>query len=106
MRLTDDARRSPLLNLSYSPSIARKRPFRLEALLRVPPSSTLTLEMRYDKAFLRYEEHPPDAHRGFDVAPAVLLQLDGGAQGRGVKRIYTSPGLVELAVPDFSMPYK
>jgi len=67
--------------------------------------------MDVTKAFLRYTEHPPDAQRGWDLPPAIItpvhligingsdsiLPLDG--------RIYTSALLVDLATPDFSMPY-
>lgn len=58
------------------------------------------------KAFLRYTEHPPDAQRGWDLPPAVFVPI--GADGEelaGVGRIYTSILLVDLATPDFSMPY-
>lgn len=67
--------------------------------------------MDVTKAFLRYTEHPPDAQRGWDLPPAIItpvrsmdnnvsesiLPMDG--------RIYTSALLVDLATPDFSMPY-
>jgi len=85
-------------------------------------------------------EHPPDAHRGFDLPPAIIKVLDefpisvkgdssiqvydfkrreninrdwdGNREQRRFSqrrirtpKIFTSPSLVELAVPDFSMPY-
>lgn len=93
VRFQDDLTAPLLLSLEYSPS-----PFQIEAQLRVPPQSTLRLTLEYDKSFLRYAQHPPDAHRGFDVAPAAIL-LENGS------KIYTNPGLIEVAVPDFSMPY-
>ena len=63
----------------------------------------MTLEVT--KAFLRYTEHPPDAQRGWDLPPAVFVPMkeDGGSDG--VERIYTPILLVDLATPDFSMPY-
>jgi phosphatidylinositol glycan class T len=93
VRFQDDLTAPLLLSLDHSPS-----PFHIEAQLRVPPQSTLRLTLDYDKSFLRYAQHPPDAHRGFDVAPAAIIVEDGS-------KIYTNPALIEVAVPDFSMPY-
>lgn len=64
----------------------------------------MTLEVT--KAFLRYTEHPPDAQRGWDLPPAVFVPIGTGEGGSdGVERIYTPILLVDLATPDFSMPY-
>ena len=60
------------------------------------------------KPFLRYTEHPPDAQRGWDLPPAVFVPLDTNAShegGRRLRRVYTPVLLVDLATPDFSMPY-
>ena len=59
------------------------------------------------KAFLRYTEYPPDAERGWDLPPAVLVPIGGDEKGSpdGLGRIYTPILLVDLATPDFSMPY-
>ena len=79
------------------------------------------------KPFLRYTEHPPDAQRGWDLPPAVLVPLISGnislslgdvtgaeallnrsthlpPDGR-LPKIYSPVLLVDLATPDFSMPY-
>lgn len=93
VRFQDDLTDPLLLSLNYSPS-----PFHMEAQLRIPPQSTVRLSIEFDKSFLKYAEHPPDAHRGFDVAPATIILEDGS-------KIYTNPALIEVAVPDFSMPY-
>lgn len=65
--------------------------------------------MDVTKAFLRYTEHPPDAQRGWDLPPAILTPIEirgnntmGHVSGG---RIYTPALLVDLATPDFSMPY-
>ena len=73
--------------------------------------------MEVAKAFLRYTEHPPDAQRGWDLPPAVLVPVNVSAPlGRSDvrdasafvptgPRLYTNTLLVDLATPDFSMPY-
>ena len=58
------------------------------------------------KAFLRYTEHPPDAQRGWDLPPAVFDPIRTDEKGPdGLERVYTQILLVDLATPDFSMPY-
>jgi phosphatidylinositol glycan class T len=70
--------------------------------------------MEVTKAFLRYTEHPPDAQRGWDLPPAIITPVrlidkkNNGSDSILVPldgRIYTSALLVDLATPDFSMPY-
>lgn len=95
---SDDLNLPAVQSFNYTPSLPRARPTHLEIDLRIPPLSTVRLTFEYDKAFLRYAEHPPDAHRGFDIPPAILTLEDG-------TQLYTEPALVEVAVPDFSMPY-
>ncbi|KAH9948307.1 Gpi16 subunit GPI transamidase component [Amylocystis lapponica] len=105
--------------VSYTPPEPHSRPALLQAVLTLPPSSTVQLTMDVWKPFLRYTEHPPDAQRGWDLPPAVLVpfSLGGGAtldQNASLaaaalrgppRRIYTPVLLVDLATPDFSMPY-
>lgn len=74
------------------------------------------------KPFLRYTEHPPDAQRGWDLPPAVFIPIlpeDSSAYDKNTstqasgfnleellpRKIYTPTLLVDLATPDFSMPY-
>lgn len=101
-------------NISYIAAVPHSRPTTFQAVLRLPPKSVTHLTMDVDKAFLRYTEHPPDAQRGWDLPPAVLTPLtfntetddthsfDGYQLG---EPIYTSILLVDVATPDFSMPY-
>lgn len=64
------------------------------------------MTMDVTKAFLRYTEHPPDAQRGWDLPPAVFVPIRTGRKGwEELERIYTPILLVDLATPDFSMPY-
>ena len=89
-----------LTNMTYTPSRPHATPALLLATLDLPPHETLYISLRVRKAFLRYTEHPPDAQRGWDLPPAVFVPFDAPH-----KRIYTPALLVDLATPDFSMPY-
>ncbi|CDO72260.1 hypothetical protein BN946_scf184970.g112 [Trametes cinnabarina] len=119
--------------LSYTPPVPHSRPALLQAVLTLPPHTTLRLTMDVSKPFLRYTEHPPDAQRGWDLPPAVLVPFAFGEEDRPEfdpspsnepnstwverrvssyprrhsrpRRIYTPVMLVDLATPDFSMPY-
>lgn len=84
----------------YRPGIDRERGTQLELALSVPPASTVTLTYDFEKAILRYTEYPPDANRGFNVAPAVIKIA--AAQPIYIR---TTSLLLPLPTPDFSMPY-
>ncbi|KAL4942601.1 hypothetical protein BDV06DRAFT_191802 [Aspergillus oleicola] len=87
----------------YRPGIDRERGTQLELALSVPPASTVTLTYDFEKAILRYTEYPPDANRGFNVAPAVI-KVSSPDHGRPIY-IRTTSLLLQLPTPDFSMPY-
>jgi phosphatidylinositol glycan class T len=103
--------------VSYIPSIPHSRPTTLQALLTIPANSTVNVKMDVTKSFLRYTEYPPDAQRGWDLPPAVFSILDYEGEhaqssqkqdvlnARKRWKLYTRPLLVDLATPDFSMPY-
>ena len=99
--------------VSYTPPVPHSRPALLQAVLTLPPSGTLHLTMDVVKPFLRYTEHQPDAQRGWDLPPAVLVPFDFGSATQNAsssplgrpRRMYTPAMLVDLATPDFSMPY-
>ncbi|ORZ19651.1 GPI transamidase component PIG-T [Absidia repens] len=95
---------SIIQNMIYQPAIDRSRPTMLECELLLPPESVVTLTIDFEKVFLKYTEHRPDANRGFDVGPAVVTIWNFKAKGRST-RIYTDTLLVSLPTPDFSMPY-
>ncbi|KAJ4298873.1 Subunit of the glycosylphosphatidylinositol transamidase complex-like protein [Kalmusia sp. IMI 367209] len=96
----------PLKETYYRPAVDRVRGTHLELRLVIPPASTLTLTYDFEKAILRYTEYPPDANRGFDAPPAVIRIL-GPFQPSDRKGLYlrTTPLLLPLPTPDFSMPY-
>jgi phosphatidylinositol glycan class T len=99
---------APLINsVHYVPALDRQRPTSLELLISLPPASTATLTYDFEKAVLRYTEYPPDANRGFNVAPAVIRILNETNADGSSKNVYirTTSLLLPLPTPDFSMPY-
>lgn len=99
----------PIKEIYYKPAVDRTRGTHLELRLLIPANTTLTLTYDFEKAILRYTEYPPDANRGFDVAPAVIrvvspLPDHGDERSRGVY-VRTTSLLLPLPTPDFSMPY-
>ncbi|KAI8984284.1 GPI transamidase component PIG-T [Mycotypha africana] len=95
----------------YQPAIDRGRPTVLECNLLLPANSVTTLSMDFEKVFLKYTEHRPDANRGFDIGSAVLTAWIPDVNQQGLilqgepQRVYTDTLLVRLPTPDFSMPY-
>lgn len=118
------ARTDLLADLNYTPSVARKRPTSLQALLRIPPHTTARLLLAYETASLWYTEYPSDANRGFSVPGASLTLLSPLSPHAALSspplrpgderfltarpprlRLNTPTTLVSLPTPDFSMPY-
>lgn len=94
----------------YRPALDRRRGTQLELLITIPAASTVILTYDFDKAILRYTEYPPDANRGFDVAPAIIRLLPpfgDASEQRFQASVYirTSSLLLPIPTPDFSMPY-
>nr|SVE91062.1 EOG090X043F [Daphnia sinensis] len=111
--------------LYFRPGLDRQRPHHLELRLTLPADSVTEIEWEFQKGFLKWTEYPPDAHRGFDLGPAVISALLPVARNwtgtpRHVStfdqswnvsqsgyfvRIHTETLVVAMATPDFSMPY-
>jgi phosphatidylinositol glycan class T len=96
-----------ITDMYYRPAIDRRRGTQLELVISVPPASTVMLTYDFEKAILRYTEYPPDANRGFNVAPAVIRVLQAQDTDGSAKDVYirTTSLLLPLPTPDFSMPY-
>lgn len=93
-------------SIYYRPALDRQRGTQLELQISVPPASTVRLTYDFEKAILRYTEYPPDANRGFDVAPAVIrLQTNRSSSSSRAVYLRTTSLLLSLPTPDFSMPY-
>jgi phosphatidylinositol glycan class T len=93
----DGLDRDVIEEMYYRPALDRKRGTQLEVRIVIPANSTVILTYDFEKAILRYTEYPPDANRGFDIAPAVITI--------GNVSIRTTTLLLPLPTPDFSMPY-
>jgi len=91
----------------YQPAIDRLRPTELEVLLSIPAYTRLHILFLFEKTFIRYSEYPPDANRGFDIAPAILTTAKHISSDDdtfpGI--LYTTNALLDLSTPDFSMCY-
>lgn len=117
IQFTSDLELSPIKRLAYTPSIPRRSPSTIEVEFRIPPRVQVEWMVPFDKETIRYEEHPPDAHRGLEVGVGTVWEVrgsaldydedDGTATGPwSVLSTYKlAPSLVEVTVPDFSMPY-
>jgi phosphatidylinositol glycan class T len=94
-------------DMYYRPGLDRTRGSQLELHMTIPAASTVMLTYDFEKAILRYTEYPPDANRGRDVAPAVIRIIDSlaGEGNRGSSYLRTTPLMLPLPTPDFSMPY-
>ncbi|KAL1306104.1 hypothetical protein AAFC00_004221 [Neodothiora populina] len=95
---------NPIKEVVYRPAVDRRRGTHLELRITIPAASTVTLTYDFDKAILRYTEYPPDANRGFDVAPATIRVLPSVEGGESMY-LRTTSLLLPLPTPDFSMPY-
>ncbi|MCJ1380102.1 Subunit of the glycosylphosphatidylinositol transamidase complex-like protein [Xylographa soralifera] len=106
--LPGEAKQPPSIikDIYYRPSVDRHRGTQLEIRMIVPAASTATLTYDFEKAILRYTEYPPDANRGFDVAPAVIRLVSSTSNTTGDSMyLRTTSLLLPLPTPDFSMPY-
>jgi len=59
--------------IHVTPAKDRLRPYTLEMLLTLPANSVTELSIQFHKGFLKWTEHPPDAHHGFYIRYILLL---------------------------------
>ncbi|KAF9095897.1 hypothetical protein BGX29_008837 [Mortierella sp. GBA35] len=79
---TLDNQRELVQKMLYQPAVDRSRPAVLELALRLPANSLVKFTVSFDKVFLKYTEHRPDANRGFDVGYAVITAKLPREQGQ------------------------
>ncbi|EFA85684.1 hypothetical protein PPL_00913 [Heterostelium album PN500] len=115
---------------NVSPAETRSSPSTLELQFELPANSVASMSIEFDKVFLHYTEHPPDANRGFDLGSGIVtVQLDESKHSHSIDiewspytyshnnndntqtlttipvRVYTEGLLITLPTPDFSMLY-
>lgn len=117
--------------IHFSPGRDRKQPNHLELAIVLEPKATYSIYFNAEYAYLKWDEYPPDVNHGFYINPAVISilipdtkifqlrsfdsysslkevlfsELIGNNQFESVYNIYTETLLMNLPVPDFSMPY-
>lgn len=118
--------------MHFSPGLDRKRPNHLELVLDIKPKSIISIHFTVEYAYLKWDEFPPDVNHGFHINPAIVsIRLPAhdrsGEQLRmfnifsnfndlldfkiidqvqsKLVNVYTETLLMNLPVPDFSMPY-
>ncbi|AOA61921.1 Glycosyl phosphatidyl inositol transamidase complex subunit [Komagataella phaffii CBS 7435] len=101
--ITDRSIVSYLPEFYYEPMIDRVRPSHLELKLVLPPNFSMRLAYKFDKLMLKYAEYPPDANHGFEIEPAIVTVVD--KFNKVIYEARTTPALLTLPTPDFSMPY-
>ena len=117
--------------LLLTPSYRGERPASIELMLTIPSSSTARIMVQFDKVFLDWMQYKPDAHHGFYLGSSLVtayvpasknatglaeqcmflsnIDLCGSgvdsSRGRVLRRVFSTPLLIRVALPDFSMPY-
>jgi len=96
--------------IHFVPGNFRQSSHILEMLLTLTPASTTTIYMNFQKGFLKWTEHPPDANHGFYISPSVLTinsisDVYLNTLEKEHNMIFSEAILVNIPVPDFSMPY-
>lgn len=113
----------------FDPGVDRVKPYSLEMVIELPPKSTTTISIAFEKSILKWLEYPPDANHGFYVPAAVISALTPDRKNftslpkvcsdyfncynqknteenwDTLIQLYTETLLVNLPTPDFSMPY-
>ncbi|GAC93460.1 potential GPI-protein transamidase complex subunit [Pseudozyma hubeiensis SY62] len=68
----------PVEELIYQPTRGKRggrKPFVMEAVVRLPAKSRVVLTVELKKSFVAYSQHPPDAHRGFDLSGGIVFPI-------------------------------
>ncbi|KAJ3093088.1 hypothetical protein HK102_009520 [Quaeritorhiza haematococci] len=116
LRITNPNGEVTVRDMHFRPAVDRSHSNVMELHLELPPHSVSEISIDFDKAFIKYTEHPPDANRGFDVGSAVVFVLGANDTERDTantcdfmkancRKYYTETLLISLPTPDFSMPY-
>lgn len=120
------------VSMHFMPSLDRKRPNHLELVLELEPDCVYSIYYQVEYAYLKWDEYPPDVNHGFFINPAIVSirmpkkevvgdqirlhnlysDLNDALMFNEAKNVemkiinvYTEKLIMNLPVPDFSMPY-
>lgn len=116
--------------LIFTPGYYRDNPASIEFVLTIPPKSTVSVSIEFEKVFLDWMQYKPDANHGFYLGSSVVsayfpvsddniaipeqcaalshtnsCKLGKSKSGKIFQRIFSEPLLIRVPLPDFSMPY-
>lgn len=118
--------------IHFMPGLDRKRPNHLEIEFELEPKSQYSIYFKVEYAYLKWDEYPPDVNHGFHINPAMISiklplndlsntqfrtfnlysSLNDSLSSNVMENIevmllnmYSETLLMNLPVPDFSMPY-
>lgn len=122
-------------SFKVEPGLDRLTMTEMEISFEMPAKSKIFVTIDYDLVFLHWTEHPPDAHRGFDISAGIMLvtidpetlpeiqnaksfgvlpptstaTINDFSYTRKLRKlhflVYTEGLVLSLPTPDFSMPY-
>jgi phosphatidylinositol glycan class T len=103
----------PTTTVHFVPGLDRSRAHHLEIELELDPEATYLISFRVEVAFLKWDEFPPDTNHGFFINPALVsIKLPDEEpiswpqmRSERIVNYYTETLLINLPLPDFSMPY-
>lgn len=118
--------------LHFTPGLDRQQPNHLEIVFTLEPQTLYSIYFKVEYAYLKWDEFPPDTNHGFHINPGMIsislpINEHRNTQLRSfnlyssisdilsskviedvklkVVNVYTETLLMNLPVPDFSMPY-
>ena len=59
--------------IHYIPALDRERPHQIEIKFLIKANSVVNLNIKFENAFLKWNEFPPDANHGHSINPAVVI---------------------------------
>ena len=59
--------------IHYIPALDRQRPHHIEIKFLIKANRIANLNIKFENAFLKWNEFPPDANHGHSINPAVVI---------------------------------
>ncbi|OAF70056.1 GPI transamidase component PIG-T [Intoshia linei] len=91
----------------YSPPQRKSSMGYLKLKFRVTSCGKVKFKIKIKRKFLKFDEFPPDAYRGFVLPPVTLfLQQISNNESNIINKVqYSKAFVLHLPTPDFTMPY-